>query len=182
MDQKPSRSQRRKAAREAAQALEPAQLTPAQMVRRRRNRRMIFLGIIAVALPLLEVAAYRFRSIMIIVDNQSDEIVTDVKVTYPGGTIEAKELKPGGQLTELTRPNFTFTKDEFSSYRTEVMVSTGMGRNRLITRTGTVDYSARETYTIQGEGPDKALVIKHSTHPGFPLGTIRDLLAKLGVG
>ena len=154
MSEKLSRSQRRRAAREAAQALEPAQLTPVQMVRRRRNRRMIFLGIIAVALPLLEVAAYRFRSIMIIVNNQSDEIVTNVKVTYPGGSFEAKELKPGGQLTEVTRPNFTFTKDAFSTYLTEVMISTGTGRNRLITRTGTVDYSARETYSIQSEGPD----------------------------
>ena len=181
MSQKNPRKPRRKqrVAPDQAQANPP----PAEVVRRRRNRRMIFLGIIATLLPLLEVAAYRYRSILIVVANQSDEIVTNVKLTYPGGLIEAKELKPGGELSEVARPLCTFTSTEFSTYRTTVSFSTADGGLvRQVARTGTVDYSARETFAIRNDGATGEMQIKHSTYPGFPLGAIRDLLTKLGVG
>lgn len=181
MSKKQPRNERRKRL-EAATAATSAPSTATEIVRRRRNRRMIFLGVVAVSLPLLEVLAYRYRSIQITVANRSDEVVTNIKVTYPGGSFEAKELKPGAELSELTRPLYTFTKDEFSTYRTVITFSTADGGViRQNGRTGTVDYSARETFTIQNEGANAVMDIKHTTSPGIPLGTIRDLLTKLGM-
>jgi len=183
MSKKPPRNERRKASKAAAAKDAPTGPTPVEIVRRRRNRRMIFLGVVAVMSPLLEVVAYRYRSILITVANRSDEVVTNIKVTYPGGSFEAKELKPGGELTQLARPTYTFSKDEFSTYRTIISFSTADGSSiRQNGRTGTIDYSARETYTIQTEGANGTMGIKHTTSPGIPLGTIRDLLAKLGLG
>jgi len=183
MSQKTPRNERRKQAKAATEAKPGTTPMPGDLVRRRRNRRMIFLAVVAVLLPLLEVAAYQFRAILIVVSNDSNEVVTDMKVTYPGGSFEAKELKPGAERTELTRPNFTFTSAEFSTYRTTITLTTADGgRTRQAGRTGTVDYSARETFSIRNVGPSGATEIKHTTHPGFPLGTIRDLLTKLGVG
>ena len=180
MSKKVPRNQRRKQAEAAAPAAPTA--TPGEVVRRRRNRRMIFLGLIAVLLPLLEVAAYRFRSILIVVVNDSDEVVTNVKVSYPGGSFAAQELKPGAELTELARPDFTFTSAAFSTYLTQISFSSADGGlTRLAGRTGTVDYSARETFALRNDGPNGVMEIKHTTHPGFPLGAIRDLLTKLGV-
>ena len=135
------------------------------------------------ALPLLEVLAYRFRSILITVANRSDEAITDIKFRYPGGSFEIKELKPGGEMTHAARPDFTFTRDRFSTYTTRVSAHAPSGAftlNEL--RVGTIDYSARETYTIEPNETGKSLKFRHSTYPGFPLGAIRDLLARLGVG
>ena len=182
MDKKPTRGERRKLAR--ATAAPDVSLTPTagEVIRRRRNRRMLFLGLVAVLLPTLEVVAYQFRSILIVVANRSDQVVTNVKVTYPGGEMEAKEIKPGGELTHVARPDYSFTKQDFSSYRVNVSASTATGAFRLIEpKVGTVDYSARETFAIQPEGENGPLTIKHTTYPGFPLGPIRDLLTQLGV-
>ncbi len=179
---KPPKAERRKPP-EVTHPGEPSGLTPGQMVRRRRNRRMLFLLVVAVTLPLLEVLAYRYRSILITVVNRSEAVVTKVKVSYPGGSFEAKELKPGGELTQLARPIYTFTSDEFSTYRTMITFSTADGGFiRQNGRTGTIDYSARETYSIQPEPATGSVGIKHTTSPGFPLGAIRDLLTKLGIG
>ena len=178
MSQKVPRNQRRKAARAAVAAAQP---TPGEVVRRRRTRRLLLLAVVAVALPLLEVVAYRFRSILIVVANRSDEVVTNVQVTYPGGSFEAPELKAGGELTHVARPNYSFGRDHFSTYLAAIRFRTARGD--LIRQSGvagTIDYSARETYAIQAEPSGAGLTIKHSTQPGFPLSTIRDLFAKFG--
>ena len=184
MSQKIPRNQRRKLAAEAAAAGQPAKLTPGEVFRRRRNKRLILVGVVAVGLPLLEVIAYQFRSIFIVVVNRSDEVVTDVKFTYPGGSFEAKELKAGGELTKVIRPNFSFTRDEFSTYRATISFVTGRGAviRQPFGRYGTVDYSARETFAIQAVDASGIPGLKHSTYPGFPLGTVRDLLTKLRGG
>lgn len=174
---KPSRSQRRTLARAAADAGKPPELTPAEVVRRRRRRRLVFLGALAVLIPLLEVVAYQFRSIQFVVVNRSDAIVHDVKLTYPGGSFEAAELKAGSTATHAGRPEYAFRSGNFSTYWATISVKTpDNGFIRLSGRIGTVDYSARETYTIQPDEANQQLVIKHTTHPGFPLGTIRDLV------
>ena len=178
MSQKVPRNQRRKQARDAAAAANPAP-TPGEVVRRRRTKRLILLGVVAVVLPLAEVVAYRFRSILIVVVNKSDEPIRNVKVIYPGGSFGAPELKPGAEVTEAARPDYTFTRESFSNYPTTVSFATAAGDlKRLNYKAGTVDYSARETYTIQPDPAGTGVEIKHSTHPGFPLGTIRDLLGR----
>ena len=181
MSEKPTRNQRRKLAEAARARANPAP-TPGEIVRQRRKRRLIFLAAAAIAFPLLEVVAYRYRSILIIVTNASDEVVTNVKFRYPGGSFEAKELKPGGEITHIARPDFAFTRDGFSTYSTRVSAFAASGAfNLMELRAGTIDYSARETYAIEPSGETKALRFKHTTQPGFPLGAIRDLLTRLGL-
>ena len=181
MSQKLPRNQRRKLAR-AAQQTETASPTPVEVIRRRWVRRFLLLAAIVVALPLLEVIAYQYRGILITVVNHSEAVVTDVKFTYSGGSFEAKQLKPGAEITHLARPDFSFGRGNFSTYASRISIVAPAGRFKLdLPRTGTVDYSAQETYAIEGEGVPGALRFQHSTRPGFPLGTIRDLLSKLGI-
>lgn len=181
MSQKVPRNQRRKQAREALADAQPKPLTPGEVVRRRRQRRFLLLAAVAVLLPVLEVLAYQFRSILIVVTNKSEEVVTDLHLTYPGGSIDARELKPGGELTHVARPTYSFGRDHFSTYLTAMRFTTARGDFiRQSGRAGTIDYSAGETYAIQPDPSGAGLTIKHSTQPGFPLGTIRNLLAKFG--
>ena len=183
MSEKLPRNQRRKLAEAVRQQAEPPRATPAEVVRRRRYRRFLLLVLIAVALPLLEVVAYQYRGILIIVVNNSDEVVKNVKFAYPGGSFEEKELKPGGEVTHLARPNYNFSRESFSTYSIRVSAVGSRATFSLIDpKTGTVDYSARETYAIEPEETPGVLKFNHKTRPGFPLGTIRDLLTKLGVG
>ena len=183
MSEKLPRNQRRKLAEAARQQAEPPRATPAEVVRRRRYRRFFFLALIALALPLLEAVAYQYRGILIIVVNNSDEVVKNVKFTYSGGSFEEKELKPGGEITHLARPEYHFSRGSFSTYSVRVSAAGAQATFSLIDpRTGTVDYSARETYAIEPEETPGILKFNHTTRPGFPLGAIRDLLTKLGVG
>ena len=183
MSQKLPRNQRRKLAEAARRQGEVPPLTPAQVVRKRRYRRFLLLAIIAVVLPLAEVVAYQWRGILITVVNHSNNLVRNVKFSYPGGGFEAKELKPGGEITHLARPNYSFSRASFSTYPVRVSAT---GENTTISlidpKTGTVDYSARETYTIESEELPGSLKFHHTTRPGFPLGLLRDLLTSLGVG
>ena len=154
-----------------------------EALRKRRNRRFIFLGIVAISFPILEVVAYRFRAITITVANRSDESITGVRLSFDGGEIEAPELRPGGSITRVVRPDFTFKKDQFATYSMTVQFTTEQGvRRRQIGRIGSIDFSAHEQYAIESGPPNEPVVLKHSTSPGFPLSTIRDLLGRLGIG
>ena len=181
-EKKLSRNQRRKLAKAEAEAQAPAQPTAKEIIRRRRNRRFLFVAAVAVALPALEVLSYRYRAITIVVRNNADVPVTKIKLTYPGGSFEAPELKAGAEVAHVARPDFTFTRNEFSMYLLFLSFATpDKGSVRQFSRIGGVDYSARETFAIEPDGPEQKLVIKHTTAPGFPLGTIRDLFRSLGV-
>ncbi len=181
-DKKLSRNQRRKQARAEAEALAPAQPTAGEIIRRRRNRRFLFVAVVVVALPVLEVISYQYRAITIVIANKAEVPLTRLKVTYPGGLFEAPELKAGASVTHVARPNFTFTREKFSMYELFLTFTTpDKGSIRQFARTGSIDYSARETYTVEPDPQDGKLVIKHTTDPGFPLSAIRDLFRSLGV-
>ena len=183
MSEKLPRNQRRKLAEAARQQAETPGPTPVEVVRRRQYRRIFLLALIAVTLPLLEVVAYQYRGILMIVVNHSDEVIKNVKFTYPGGSFEAKELKPGGEITHLARPQYNFSRKNFSTYAVRVSATGAQATFSFIDpKTGTVDYSAREIYAIEPEEAPGSLKFHHTTRPGFPLGMIRDLLTRLGVG
>ncbi len=157
-------------------------LTP-EALRKRRNRRFLFLGIVAISFPILELIAYQFRAITITISNRSDERITGIRMIYTGGEFTAPELKPGGSTTRVVRPDFTFKGDHFATYLGIVSFTTADGARRsLTTRLGSIDFSATERYTFEAGPPNEPVLLKHSTSPGFPLSTIRDLLARLGIG
>jgi hypothetical protein len=164
---------------------EPPSQSTVEALKRRRNRRLIFLGLVILAFPVLEVIAYRFRAITMTIDNRTVGPVTNLQVTYPGGSFQEAEIKPGGEVTRVTRPDFTFTfrGNEFSTYPLTIRFNTADGGIiRQLIRAGALDYSATETYTIQMVPPDGRVQLKHTTSPGFPLNVVRDLLARLGFG
>ena len=81
---------------------EPVPQSTVDALKRRRNRRLIFVGLIGLSFPILEVIAYRFRAITMVIDNRTDLPITDLKVTYSGGSIEQAEIKPGGEVVRVT--------------------------------------------------------------------------------
>jgi len=154
----------------------------ATALRKRRNRRLIVLGAIALCFPILELLAYRFRAITVTIANRSAEPVTALKFSYPGGDFTLPEIPPADSITRVIRPDYTFRRDDFSTYRATIEFLTPNARHREQRKVGSLDYSAHETYTIQA-GPEGARVeIKQTTSPGFPLSAIRELLARLGIG
>ncbi len=161
---------------------DPTAPTAAGVLRRRRNRRLIFLGIIVLLFPVVELIAYRFRAITVTVANRTDGPVTRVKISYPGGAIEADEIKPGGSLTRVIAPRYSFSGKDFSTYPTTIRFSTASAIINETRKTGTLDYSAHETYSVQPGPPGSPVELKQTTSPGFPLSTIRELLAKMGIG
>lgn len=162
---------------------DPTPATIPELIRRRRNRRLIFVGLVGLSFPILEAIAYRFRAIAITVDNRSDRAITGVEVSYPGGSFEAPEIKPGGAITRLTRPDFSFRGSDFCTYRLTIRFTTADGAFHSQTgRTGALDFSAHETYVFESALPEGPAQLKHATSPGFPLSAIRDILTRLGVG
>jgi hypothetical protein len=154
-----------------------------EALKRRRNRRLLFVGLIALSVPILEGIAYRFRAITMVVDNRTDGPITRLKVTYPGGSIEEPEIKPGGVVSRVICPDFSFHGSAFSTYRLTIQFSSANGAViKQIGRAGALDYSATEKYVIETTPPDGQVQIHHKTSPGFPLGTVGDLLAGLGIG
>jgi hypothetical protein len=152
-------------------------------IRRRRNKRLLVIGGIALTFPLFELVAFQFRTITISVENQTGNVIKDVRVTYSGGDFSSPEIKPGGSLTRVVRPEFSFKSGEFSTYRLTLQVrSIENGLFRQFSRVSTLDYSGSEIYRVSTEPEGGQLQIKHATLPGFPLGTIRTLLQRMGVG
>jgi hypothetical protein len=162
---------------------EPVPQSALDAVKRRRWRRLIVVGLIGLSFPILEVIAYRFRAITMIIDNRTDLPITDLKVTYPGGSFEQAEIKPGGEVVRVTRPDFSFKGNDFSTYLLTIRVSTPDGGIiRQFLRAGALDYSATETYTIEMVPPEGQVQIRHKTSPGFPLNLVHGLLERLGLG
>jgi hypothetical protein len=162
---------------------EPIPQSTLDALKRRRNRRLIFVGLIGLSFPILEVIAYRFRAITMTIDNRTVGPITNLKVTYPGGSIEEPEIKPGGEAIRVTRPDFTFSGNEFSTYPLTIHFSTADGGIfRQIVRVGALDYSATEKYVVEMVPPDGHIQLKHTTSPGFPLNLVRELLARMGFG
>jgi hypothetical protein len=162
---------------------EPPSQPMVDALKRRRNRRLIFVGLIALSFPILEVIAYRFRAITMTINNRTVGPVTNLEVTYPGGSFREAEIKPGGEVIRVTRPDFRFSGNEFSTYPLTIRFSTADGGIiRQLIRAGALDYSATEKYTIEMVPPDGHIQLKHTSSPGFPLNVVRDLLARLGFG
>jgi len=181
-----SRKSKDRRKKEKAVTKEPTEARPstaAEAVRRRRNRRFLFLGLIAISFPILEVIAYQFRAITVSMVNRSDVVIEKIKVVYPGGEFDAPELKPGGSVTRLIRPDFTFSQAQFSTYPLSIRYTP---ENRMINgymgRVGTIDYSAEELYTFTKSPEGGGVQLQHSTRPGFPLNLVRDLMERLGFG
>jgi hypothetical protein len=155
----------------------------AEALKRRRNRRFLFIGLIALAFPLLELIAYQFRAITVVLINRSDVLAKGVEVTYPGGSFEVPELKPGGSVTRVIRPDYTFKGEHFSTYSTTVRFATDDGGFfRQLGRAGALDYSATERYEITRTPVENRIQLQHTTRPGFPLSLARDLMDRLGFG
>jgi hypothetical protein len=154
-----------------------------EALRRRRNRRFLFIAAIGLSFPILEFIAYQFRAITITFVNRSDLLVKGIKVTYSGGAFDAPELKPGGSLTRLIRPNFDFKGEQFSTYMLSIRYSTEDGQVLgQMGRVGALDYSAQEVYTIVQTPPEGKVQLQHMTRPGFPLSLVRDIMGRLGFG
>ena len=156
--------------------------TAAEAVKRRRNRRLIFVALVGISFPILELIAYQFRAITVTVSNRSKQPITKLKVTYAGGSFEAPELKPGGSVTRLIRPDFTFKGEQFATYPLEIRLAHADGIIGQNGRVGSIDFSAHEIYTIEPAPLGVSVELKHKTSPGFPLSLIRDLLERLGIG
>lgn len=172
----------KKSRRKAEGKPEPTPSATVEALKRRRNRRLIFVGLVALSFPILEAIAYQFRAIAMTIDNRTEGPITRVKVTYPGGSFEEPEIKPGAAITRLTRPDFSFSGAEFSTYRVMIEFATADALIRQSGRAGALDYSAHEKYIIEVVPTDGQVQLKHATSPGFPLGAIRDILARLGIG
>ena len=67
---------------------EPVPQATIDAIKRRRRRRLIVVGLIGLSFPILEVIAYRFRAITMVIDNRTVGPITKLKVTYPGGSFE----------------------------------------------------------------------------------------------
>ncbi len=174
------RNKKEKVGRKAVDEATPAR-TP-EALRRRRNRRFLFVGLIGLCFPILEVIAYQFRAITITFINRSELAIKGIKVTYTGGEFEVPALKPGASQTRLIRPDFSFTQkgDQFSTYELTIQYAAEKGSLfRQRGRAGTLDYSAQEIYTIT-QTPEGGLQLQHTNRPGFPLSLIRDLMERLG--
>lgn len=157
---------------------------PIEVLRRRRTKRLILVGVVAAALPLFEVIAYQFRAITVTIENRAETPITRFKMVYTGGSTTIDEIRPGATAVRVIRPNYQFGGGEhFSTYHLELQFTTGDGSFfRQVGRAGTLDYSARERYVIEAPVPGQPAQLKHSTSPGFPLGAVRDLIARLGFG
>ena len=156
---------------------------PSAEVRRRRNRRFMTVGLLAIALPIVELIAYQFRAITISLVNRSEVLIKGVKVTYPGGEIEASDLKPGGSVNRVIRPRFSFQGAPFSTYALTIRYTPENGQvNGYLGRVGTIDYSATEMYTFTQSPPAGEIQLQHASRPGFPLSLVRDLMERLGFG
>ena len=173
------------------QSVEAKGSTPAKpsattdALRRRRNRRFLFVGLLALSFPILEVIAYQFRAITITLVNRSELAIKGITVTYSGGAFDVPELKPRGSLTRLIRPDFTFKfkGDQFSTYNLTIRYATEDGNSYgQIGRAGALDYSAREIYTFTQTPPNGRVQLQHTTRLGFPLSLVRDLMDRLGFG
>lgn len=174
------KSKERRKARETGTP--PPQVTP-EALKRRRNRRFLFIGLIALAFPLLEGVAYQFRAITVVLVNRSDVLAKGVQVTYPGGSFEVAELKPGASMSRLIRPNYTFQGEHFSTYSMAIRFATeGGGFFRQLGRAGALDFSATERYEIIRTPLENRLQLQHTTRHGFPLSLVRDLMDRLGFG
>lgn len=169
--------------KEIAEAKEgkPARSTAtSEALIRRRNRRFMYIGLLAISFPILEFIAYQFRAISVTFVNRSDLVVKGIKVNYTGGEFEVPELKPGGSQTRLIRPNFTFKGEHFSTYTMTIRYTPeNAGIMSLIGRAGALDYSAQEIYTF-ATAPEGPIMLQHSTRPGFPLSLVRDIMERLG--
>ena len=177
------RTRREKTEKKAGETGKTSSTSAVETIRRRRNKRLLMVGAIAILMPLFELVAYQFRATTITFVNSSTEPIKGLKLTYPGGAFDAPEIKAGARLTHVIRPNYTFHRDDFSTYRLMVSFATPDGGfYRQTDRIGSLDYSARETFTLFLTPPKGAIELKHTTTPGFPLGTIRDLLASMGIG
>ena len=175
--------ERRKERAEAKGAAPAKPPMTAEVLRRRRNRRFLFVALIGVAFPILEVIAYRFRAITITLVNRTDNVIKGIKVTYAGGAFDAPELKPGGSLTRLIRPDFTFNREQFSTYNFAIRFTTEEGNfYNQMGRAGTLDYSAQELYTVTRPAPGSIIQVQHTTRLGFPLSLVRGLMDRLGFG
>jgi hypothetical protein len=154
-----------------------------EALRRRRNRRFLFVGLIGISFPILEAIAYQFRTVTISMVNRSDLLVKRIKLTYAGGEIDVPELKPGGSFSRLIRPNYTFKFDQFSTYPMSIRFATEDGQIiGQMGRAGTLDYSPTELYTIVQTPPEGRIQLQHNTRPGFPLSLVRNLMERLGFG
>jgi hypothetical protein len=159
---------------------EPTSPATLEALKRRRNRRFLFVGLIGLSFPILELIAYQFRTITISVINKSDMPIKKLKVTYAGGDFADDELKPGQAITRVVRPDFSFTSNQFSTYPLTIRFSAGSGFNSQIGRAGALDFSATEIYTIVNLPDNSGVQIQHTTRAGFPLSLVRDVLERLG--
>jgi hypothetical protein len=153
-----------------------------EALKRRRNRRFLFVGLIGLSFPIIELIAYQFRAITITFVNRSDDLVKKIKVTYSGGEFDEPELKPGGSISRRIRPDFTFKGEHFSTYTLTIRFAAVDGLHSQIGRAGTLDYSAQEIYTITQAPPEGRIQLQHTNRPGFPLSLVRDLMERLGFG
>jgi hypothetical protein len=160
-----------------------------EALKRRRNRRLLFVGILGLAFPLIEAVAYQFRAITISFTNRSEQVIKRIKVIYDGGEFEIDELKPGGIVNRVIRPDFSFQSKQFGTYLMRIRFNDGRGVNSQFGRIGTIDFSATELYTFESIAPNVEAIpphsetqLKHNTRPGFPLSLIRDLLTRMGFG
>ena len=174
------KSRERQKARQDDQGSTPS--PTAEAVKRRRNRRLIFVALIGISFPILELVAYQFRAITVTIINRSKQPITNLEVIYAGGSFDAPELKPGGSITRLIRPDFNFKGDRFATYHFEMHFTRANVNNRQFMWPGTIDFSAQETYTIEPAPLETTAQVKHTTSPGFPLSVIRNLLERLGIG
>jgi hypothetical protein len=166
----------------AKENTEAKPLMTVEDLKRRRYRRLMFVGLIGLSFPVFEFIAYQFRAITITITNRADLMINKVQVTYDGGTFETLALKPGGSFTRVIRPNFTFTNKQFSTYAFTIRLNAENGMISQMGRAGAIDYSAKEIYTIQALPPDGRLQLQHTTRLGYPMALVRDLLERLGVG
>jgi len=178
-----SRKHRERKKAEAEASGSPATKSPADVkaLRRRRNRRFLFLGVVALSFPILEVIAYQFRTITITIVNRTREPLQRLKVSYDGGAFDADEVKPDGVLTRVIRPDFSFKGDHALTYQMSIRFASGTGFMSQIGRVGSLDFSATEIYTVVAQPPDGHIQLQHTTRPGFPLSLVRDVAEKLGL-
>jgi hypothetical protein len=175
--------ERRKKQAEGKDSPDAKPSTTSEIFRRRRNKRFLVVGLIAITFPILEVIAYQFRAITITMVNRSNVAIKGIKVSYTGGGFDAPDLKPGASLTRLIRPDFSFKRETFSTYALSIRYTPENGMiNGFMGRVGAIDYSAQEMYTFSQSPPDETVQLQHASRPGFPLSLVRDLMERLGFG
>jgi hypothetical protein len=177
--------ERRKDANESKDKAKESKAAPSAttsaILRRRRNKRFLFVGLLGLSFPILEVIAYQFRAITITIINRAEVGVKGVKVIYSNGAFDLPELKPGGSATRVIRPDFSFSRDQFSTFTMSIRFSADNGQIfGQMGRVGALDYSSQEIYTITQTPPEGHIQLQHTTRPGFPLSLVRDLMDRLG--